>query len=315
MSFPVRPGEIDAAAARLGTLVRRTPTLAVTVPTPVGDREVVLKLELLQHTGSFKPRGAFNRLLSCEVPAAGVIAASGGNHGLAVAHAARHLGLHAEIFVPETTPAAKLDRLLQYGPGVDVVVGGAQYGDAHEASVERARETGALVVHPYDQVEVVCGQGTMAREVEDQVPDIDAVVIAVGGGGLMAGAACWFTDRARVVAVEPATSRALGAALDAGSPIDVAVSGVAADSLGARRIGDLAFAAARAADVTHVEVSDDAIRAAQRFAWDQLRLVVEPGGAASLAALLSGGWVPSPGERVVVVVCGANTDPAHVVGP
>lgn len=312
MTFPVTRSDIEAAARRISGSVRRTPIIEVDVPTPDGPRTVVLKLELLQHTGSFKPRGAFNRVLSATVPDAGLIAASGGNHGLAVAHVAHELGLRAEIFVPETTPSTKLDRLRAFGAGVDVVVGGALYADAQEASTARAAVTGALVVHPYDQPKVVAGQGTMAREVDDQVPDADVVLIAVGGGGLIAGAACWFADSLHIVAVEPATSRAMGAALEAGQPVDVDVSGVAADSLGARRVGDLAFAAAQAASVAHVAVDDDDIRAAQRWAWNALRLVVEPGGATALAAVMSGSWTAVDGDRVVVVVCGANTDPSLV---
>jgi threonine dehydratase len=315
MPFPVTRDDIEAAAARLASRVRTTPVIDVDVPTPAGPAQVVLKLELMQHTGSFKPRGAFNRVLSAEVPDAGLIAASGGNHGLAVGHVAKELGMRAEIFVPESTPAAKLDRLHAYGGSVEVIVGGALYADAHDASTERAETTGALVVHPYDQPEVVAGQGTMAREIASQVPDVDAVMVAVGGGGLMAGAACWFALDVDVVAVEPRTSRALGAALDDGAPVDVTVSGVAADSLGARRIGELAFAAARAAHVAQAEVDDDAIQAAQRWAWRELRLVVEPGGATALAALMSGAWSPDPGQRTVVVVCGANTDPSLVADP
>jgi len=269
----------------------------------------------MQHTGSFKPRGAFNRVLSAEVPDAGLIAASGGNHGLAVGHVASEPGIRAEIFVPESTPAAKLDRLLAYDGRVEVIVGGALYADAQDASTERAASTGALVVHPYDQAEVIAGQGTMAREIDRQVPDVEAVLVAVGGGGLMAGSACWFAPDVDVVAVEPGTSRALGAALDADGPVDVTVAGIAADSLGARRIGELAFAAARAAGVAQVEVDDESIRDAQRWAWRELRLVVEPGGATALAAVMSGAWCPPAGKRTVVVVCGANTDPALVADP
>jgi len=194
MTFPVSTEEIEAAAARLEGRVRRTPTIEVELPTGPGVSDTVravLKLELLQHTGSFKPRGAFNRVLSNDVPDVGLIAASGGNHGLAVAHVAQQLGVRAEIFVPESTPSAKLDRLRAVGGGIEVVVGGALYADAQEASSVRAGETGALVVHPYDQPEVVAGQGTMAREIAQQVPDVEEVLIAVGGGGLVAGAACW----------------------------------------------------------------------------------------------------------------------------
>jgi threonine dehydratase len=308
----VTSDDIERAAARIAGRVRTTPIIDADVPVRTEVVRVTLKLELLQHTGSFKTRGAFNRVLSAVVPDVGLVAASGGNHGLAVGHVARELGLRAEIFVPESTPLAKLDRLKAYGGEVEIVVGGALYADAQEASSARARETGALVVHPYDQPEVVAGQGTMAREIDEQVPDAEVVLIAVGGGGLMAGAASWFADRTDVVAVEPATSRALGAAIEAGSPVDVAVSGIAADSLGARRIGDLAFTAARDAAVQQVEVDDDAIRHAQRWLWQNLRLVTEPGGATALAALMAGAWSPRASARTVVVVCGANTDPATV---
>lgn len=312
MTFTVTRSAIDDAAARIGTLVRRTPVIDVDVPSPGGALEVALKLELLQHTGSFKPRGAFNRVLSNEVHPVGLIAASGGNHGLAVAHVAHELGHRAEIFVPTSTPPAKLERLHAFGGEVDVRVVGDLYADAQEASTLRAVDTGALVVHPYDQPEVVAGQGTMSRELDSQVDALDAVLIAVGGGGLIAGASSWFGDRAQIVGVEPETSRALGAALEMGHPVDVAVSGVAADSLGARRVGDIAFAAASGADVHPISVTDDAIVAAQRWLWQEVRVIAEPGGATALAAVLSGAWVPPSGHRVAVVVCGSNTDPASV---
>lgn len=315
MAFPVSPAEIDAASQRIAPHVRRTPTIDVELPTPTGPRTVTLKLELLQATGSFKVRGAFNRVLSApEIPDSGLIAASGGNHGLAVAHVASSLGLHAEIFVPEASPAAKVDRLRAVGGEVAVHVVGALYADAHEASVAWAAETGALTVHPYDQAEVVAGQGTMARELDEQVPDAESVLVAVGGGGLIAGAASWFANRRRIVSVEPERSQALAAAVAAGRPVDVEVGGVAADSLGARRVGELAFAAATAGVDSFLTVPEDAIVAAQRVLWRELRLVVEPGGATALAALLGGAHEPAPGERVVVVVCGANTDPAAVTG-
>lgn len=315
MPFPVSTSEIAAAAVRIGPHVRRTPTIDVTLETADGPRAVTLKLELLQSTGSFKVRGAFNRVLSApEIPDSGLIAASGGNHGLAVAHVARTLDLAAEIFVPEASPAAKVDRLRSAGGRVAVHVTGALYADAHEASVARAAETGALVVHPYDQPEVVAGQGTMARELDEQVPDADTVLVAVGGGGLIAGTACWYRDARRIVSVEPERSQALAAAMSAGRPVDVEVGGVAADSLGARRVGDLAHAAAVEGVGAVLTVPEEAIVAAQRILWRELRLVVEPGGATALAALVSGAHRPAPGDRVVVVVCGANTDPTTVAG-
>jgi threonine dehydratase len=311
--LPVDRADIVTAAERIGPFVRRTPV--IDVEADAFGAAVSLKLELLQHTGSFKPRGAFNRVLSTpSVPQAGLIAASGGNHGLAVAYVATRLGLVAEIFVPEASPPIKVERLRSFGDHVRVTVAGALYADAHEASMERAEETGALVVHPYDQTEVVAGQGTMSRELSEQCPEVDTVLIAVGGGGLIAGAACWFGGRTKLVGVEPERSRALHAALDAGEPVDVEVSGVAADSLGARRVGSLAFQAASDAVDHVVLLADEAIVVAQRALWRELRLVAEPGGATALAAITTGAYRPDPGERVAVVVCGANTDPSKVVG-
>ncbi|MEI7967832.1 MAG: threonine/serine dehydratase [Betaproteobacteria bacterium] len=303
-------GAILEAADRIAPHVRRTPVLAL-APGDAGFRSpVFLKLECLQHVGSFKPRGAFNRILATEVPAAGVIAASGGNHGLAVAYAAGVLGHRAEIFVPEIAAPVKVQRLRELRATVNVV--GRNYAEAWEACVARQRETGALVVHAYDQPEVLAGQGTVALEFEAQCPGLDTVLVAVGGGGLIGGMAGWLGGRIRLIGVEPATSRALDAALQAGAPVDVEVSGIAADSLGARRVGSGMFPLAR----DHVErvvlVDDDAIRAGQRALWRTLRVVAEPGGAAAFAALASGAWQPSPGERVGVLVCGANCDPASV---
>lgn len=300
---------IEAAARRIAGRVRETPVVAVEAG-GLAERPVVLKLESLQHTGSFKPRGALNRILSADVPAAGVIAASGGNHGAAVAWAARALGHRAEIFVPEVASPVKVDRLRRYGASVTVT--GAAYADAKAASDRRAVETGALVVHAYDQPEVVAGQGTAAREFDRQAPGLETVLIAVGGGGLVAGAAAWFRGRVRVVGVEPAGAPTLHAALAAGAPVDVEVGGLAADSLGARRVGDIAFALARRFVDRVVLVEDDAIRAAQRALWEAIRVVAEPGGAAALAALASGAYRPAAGERVGVLVCGGNTDPGTV---
>ncbi|MFO1319210.1 MAG: threonine/serine dehydratase [Burkholderiales bacterium] len=296
---------IDAAAQRIAGRVRETPVIAFDA-----TGAVVLKLECLQHAGSFKPRGAFNRILSSPVPAAGVIAASGGNHGLAVAYAARELGITAEIFVPETTPAIKLARLDALGAAVHRV--GREYAEAALACGERQRETGALMVHAYDQDAVVAGQGTAGREFDRQVRGLDTVLVAVGGGGFIGGVAAWFEGRARVIAVEPETSCALHAALAAGQPVDVDVSGIAADSLGARRVGSVMFPIARRCVERVVLVDDGAIRDAQRLLWNQFRVVAEPGGAAALSALLSGRYRPEPGERVGVFVCGANCDPATV---
>ena len=272
---------------------------------------VTLKLELLQHTGSFKPRGAFNRVLAAgSIPDAGLITASGGNHGAAVAYVARALGVAAEVFVAEVTPQMKRDRIASLG--ARVIIGGHQYPDALEASHRRATETGALEVHAYDHELTVAGQGTMGLEIEQQVSGVESVVMSVGGGGFAAGSAAWFAGRARVVCVEPVGSQAYAAASSAGHPVDVDIDSVAADSLGARRIGAVPFDCLSGAQAESVLVEDAAIRDAQRWLWDRLRLVVEPGGAAATSAILSGVHRPRPGERTVVVVCGANADPAAV---
>ena len=240
-----------------------------------------------------------------------MIAASGGNFGLAVAYAARELGHHAEIFIPDTSPAAKIERVRAQGADVRVVPG--YYHEASEVARERAAETGALWMHPFDQPEVVAGGGTVGSEIASQVPDADTVLVAIGGGGLIAGIAAWFRGDVRVVGVEPEACPTMHAALEAGAPVEVQVGGVAADSLGPRVVGDIAFGLARSFVDRVVLVPDRSIEDAQRRLWSELHLVAEPGGAASLAALLSGAYLPAPGERVVVLVCGANTDPASVV--
>lgn len=300
---------IEAAADRISGCVRVTPVVTLEADAFDLPARVTLKLELLQHTGSFKPRGAFNRILSADVPEAGVIAASGGNHGAAVAYAARELGLRAEIFVPLPTPQLKLDRLRQYG--AEVVATGSGYAEALAASSERAARSGALVVHAYDQAEVLAGQGTLGRELEQQAPELEAVFVAVGGGGLIGGVAAWYAGRRRVIGVEPEGCPTLARALEAGKPVDVQVGGLAADSLGARRIGELMFPIARQLIERVVLVSDDQIRQTQRLLWDRLRILAEPGGATALAGLLFGAYRPRPGERVGVIVCGGNTDPAR----
>ena len=315
----ITPAEIDAAAQRVGAYIRVTPCIELEPRAFGSPATLTLKLEMMQHTGSFKPRGAFNRILSANVPEAGVIAASGGNHGAAVAYAARTLGHMAEIFVPEPTPDIKVDRLRRYGARVVLI--GTSYAEAYAASQERAQETGALDVHAYDQIEVLAGQGTLARELERQLGaldtgtldtgTLDTVLVAVGGGGLIGGVAAWFAGRVRVVGVEPERCPTLYAAREAGEPVDVDVSGIAADSLGARRIGNLPFLIAQPYVESVVLVTDEEIRSAQRNLWDRLRILAEPGGATALAGLLSGKYQAKPGERVGVIVCGANTDPAR----
>ena len=301
---------IDAAASRLNTYIRHTPVLRADLGS---DSPVALKLEVLQHAGSFKPRGAFNRLLSATVPPTGVIAASGGNHGAAVAYAARTLGLTAEIFVPSGTPAAKLARIAGYG--ARVVQGGETYAEALTASRCRQAETGALEVHAYDHADVLAGQGTVGREFEQDAPDLTHVLVATGGGGLIGGIAAWYAGSAQVISVEPEGCPSLHDALRAGQPVDAPVGGLAADSLGARQVGALMFPIARRFVSRAVLVPDDAILAAQRLLWDRFRLIAEPGGATAAAALLCGRFVPPAGARVGVVVCGANTDPAKIAMP
>ena len=301
---------IAAAAARIAGRVRHTPVLALAGDELGLRHPLVLKLELLQHAGSFKPRGAFNRLLNANLPEAGVIAASGGNHGAAVAYAARALGVTAEIFVPAATPAAKAARIDGYG--AKLFRGGATYAEALLASRERQAATGALEVHAYDHPDVLAGQGTVGREFEADAPGLTHLLVATGGGGLIGGIAGWFQDRAAVVSVEPESCPGLHDALAAGAPVPAPVGGVAADSLGARQVGALMFPLAQLYVKQTVLVTDAAIRDAQRRLWEALRLIAEPGGATALAALTSGAWTPPEGARIGVVVCGANTDPAQV---
>ena len=299
--------QIEAAAERIASRVRRTPVLRVTGVELGLTVPVAFKMEFLQHTGSFKPRGAFNRMLAASLPAAGVIAASGGNHGAAVAYAAQALGVPAEVYVPTTAPAAKVARIAGYGARVVQI--GASYNEAMLASQARAGESGALEVHAYDHPDVLAGQGTVAREVEQDAPELTHVLVATGGGGLIGGIAAWYADRAMVVSVEPEGCPALHEALAAGHPVAAPVGGIAADSLGARQVGAAMFPLAQAHVRQAVLVSDTAIVSTQRLLWERLRILVEPGGATALAALTSGAFSPPPGASVGVILCGANTDP------
>lgn len=303
--LPVTAQDVREAHARIAPHIRRTPTW--NLPGAFGHEGVVsLKLESLQHAGSFKARGAFNTLLSEEVPEAGVAAASGGNHGAAVAYAAMRLGRKARIFVPEIASPAKIEAIRRFG--AEVVVGGPRYADALLACSIHIAASGALSVHAYDAEGTIAGQGTVALEWEEDAGGLDTVLVAVGGGGLIAGMATFLAGRTKVVGVEPAGSCALHAALEAGRPVDVEVHSIAADSLGARSAGRLVHEIA-ARHVDHVAlVGDDAIVAAQRMLWRDWRIATEAGGAAALAALLSGAYRPSPGERVGVLLCGANVD-------
>ena len=311
----VVPADITAAYDRIRDRVRRTPVIAAGAGELGLPVDVVLKLELLQHAGSFKTRGAFNRIIAAaaggEIGSAGVIAASGGNHGAAVAHVARSLGMRAEIFVPSTSPAVKRERIAALGADVRVIDG--YFDDAQAAAVERQAVTGALAVHPFEHPAIIAGQGTMSLELDQQVDAYDTLLVSVGGGGFIAGQAAWAGDRRRVVSVEPVTSQCLHAARAAGEPVAVGVSGLAADSLGANRLGAFAWSIVRRYVDDSVVVADDEIRAAQQALWSEFRLVVEPGGAAALAALRSGAYVPEPGERIVVAVCGSNCDPTTVL--
>lgn len=286
--------------------IRRTPVVEV----EGGDfgldtSSLCLKLELLQHTGSFKTRGAFTNLLTREIPEAGVVAASGGNHGAAVAFAAMKLGKPARIFVPRVSSPAKIERIRSYGAAL--VVTGERYDDALAASREWAAESGALTVHAYEQVETLLGQGTTGLELEEQAPRLDTLLVAVGGGGLIGGIAAWYAGRVRIIGVEPEAAPTLARAFEAGHPVDAPAGGIAADSLAPKRVGEMMFRIARAYIDGDVLVPDEAIHAAQEALWNVLRVVAEPGGAAALAALLSDRYQPAAGERVGVLVCGGNT--------
>lgn len=296
--------QITAASTRIAPYVRVTPVMEAVLPT--GTR-IQLKLENTQHTGSFKARGAFNTLLSQPVPAAGVVAASGGNHGAAVAYAARTLGHNAKIFVPEYAGPAKIALIRAQGADLQVVPG--VYADAAALAEAYALATGAMQIHPYDAPATVHGQGTLLREWEGQGLTADTVLIAVGGGGLIAGAMAWLQGRRKLVAVEPELAPTLHHALRDGPDTVVQVSGIAANALGASKIGRISYDLARAQDIRPVLVTDAAIACAQGFLWRSLRQLVEPAGAAALAALMSGAYVPGPGETVAVLVCGANPAP------
>jgi threonine dehydratase len=302
--------DVRAAADRIRGHVRSTP-LADIEPGPFAPAaRVAFKLEQLQHTGSFKVRGAFNRILAAAaegpLPDVGVVAASGGNAGLAVAYAAGHSHLPAHVYVPQTAPEVKVAKLRALG--ADVVQIGSRYAEAYTAAAKRAADTGALLCHPYDQLEICAGQGTLGLELLEQAGELDTILLAVGGGGLMAGVAVAAGSRARVIGVEPTTIPTLHAALAAGQPVDVEVSGVAADSLGATRLGDIAYAVAVQARVGSLLVDDQDIIAARRLLWDRYRLAVEHAAAAAFAPLLTGAYQPRAGERIAVVLCGANTD-------
>ncbi|MGZ5250865.1 MAG: threonine/serine dehydratase [Caldimonas sp.] len=299
--------EIETARRRIARDVRRTPLMRLAgKQLGIDCAELWLKLEHLQVGGSFKARGMFNRMRSNPVPEAGVVIASGGNAGIAVACAAKAMGVRCEVFVPQAASQAKRDKLAELG--VVLTVTGASYAEALAASLARQAETGALLTHAYDQPEVVIGAGTLAAEVEEDAGVPDRVLVSVGGGGLIGGIAAWFEDRCRIDALEPELAPTLFRAREAGKPVDVAVSGIAADSLGARRIGSIAWELTqRHVGAAHL-LGDAAIRAAQLTMWKELRLAVEPAAALPLAALTTGAVVPGSEERVLLVICGANLD-------
>ena len=303
---PVDRSEIERVHAAIAPYIRVTPVVQATgADFGLPPFELTLKLEQLQHAGSFKTRGAFANLLLRHPPAAGVVAASGGNHGAAVAYAAMRLGIPARIFVPVVSSPAKIARIRSYG--AELTVGGDRYAEARAASIEWAERTGALQVHAFDQQETIAGQGTLGLELSRQAPQLDTILVAVGGGGLVGGLAAWYASNARIVAVEPEGAPTLAAAMQAGRPVDAPAGSIAADSLAPRQVGTLMFPLAQA----HVDrvalVTDEAIVAAQQALWEGLRIVAEPGGCAAFSALLSGAYRPADGERVGVVVSGANT--------
>jgi threonine dehydratase len=297
--------QVRAHYDRLMPHIRRTPVIEVDgadFNLPCG---LVLKLESLQHAGSFKVRGAFTNLLTRKVPPVGVVAASGGNHGAAVAFAAMKLRIPAKIFVPSVCSPAKIQQIREYG--ADLIVGGDLYADALAASETWRAESGAMPIHAFDQVETLLGQATVGLEFEQQGSQLDTLLVSVGGGGLIAGIAAWYQGRINLVGVEPELAPTLTRALEAGHPVDAEAGGIAADSLAPRRVGELVFPIAQRYVSRTVLVTDDAIREAQRLLWKVLRVVAEPGGAAAFAALTSGRYVPQPRERVGVLICGGNT--------
>jgi threonine dehydratase len=297
--------QISHAYGLISSRLRRTPAVDVMELTAL---PLTLKLETLQHTGSFKPRGAYANLLSSDIPSSGVAAASGGNHGAAVAYAASQLHIKARIFVPLKTPPAKVALIASHG--AEIVQEGDSYAAAFELCERYAAATGSMLVHAYDSELTISGQGTLALELEEQSPDLDTVLVAVGGGGLIAGVAAWYSSGLKIVSVEPESSPTMERALAAGRPVEISPSGIAADSLGASRIGAIPFSLAQAYVDSALLVSEQAILAAQKWLWTNLRILTEPGGATAFAAMTSAAYVAGPHERVGVVICGANTDPA-----
>jgi threonine dehydratase len=297
---------IQATEQVIRPYIRRTPVLEVDgADFGLDWIRIIFKLELFQHSGSFKARGAFTNMLTREVPAAGVVAASGGNHGAAVAFAAMKLRKPATIFVPSVASPAKLDRIRGYG--AELVISGDRYAESLEASEAWTAKSGALPIHAYEGTETLLGQATLGMELEEQDPKLDSLLVAVGGGGLIGGVASWYQDRVRIVAVEPTAAPTLERALSAGRPVESPAGGIAADSLAPKQVGQQMFPIAQRYVREVVLVSDEEIVEAQQRLWESVRVVAEPGGAAAFAGLLSGRYKPEPGARVGVIVCGGNT--------
>jgi threonine dehydratase len=302
----VSPQTIAQCEKLIRPYIRRTPVVELDGREfGLPANSLTLKLEYLQHSGSFKARGAFANLLTRVVPAAGVVAASGGNHGAAVAYAAMTLGKPAKIFVPSVSSPAKVERIREYG--ADLVIEGDRYADALAASEKWAQQTGAMLVPAFDQSETIMGQGTLGLELDQQAPDIDTILVSVGGGGLIAGIAAWYAGRIKVIGVEPSASPTLTRALEAGRPVDAEAGGLAADSLAPQRVGERVFPIVQKYARQTVLVSDETIADAQATLWRALRIVAEPGGAAAFSALLSGAYAPEPGEHVAVIISSGNT--------
>ena len=302
----ISPQQIFSTHQIIGPHIRKTPVVEVDgADFGIETARLVLKLESLQHAGSFKCRGAFTNLLTRQIPAAGVVAASGGNHGAAVAYAAMRRRVPAKIFVPSVASSTKIRQISDYG--ADLTIAGERYADALAASEAWVAQSGAMPIHAFDQEETLLGQGTVGLELEEQAADITTLLVAVGGGGLIAGIASWYQGRIKVVGVEPDLAPTLTRALAAGRPVDAEAGGIAADSLAPRRVGELVFPIVQRHVSATVLVSDDAIRDAQRLLWKSLRVVAEPGGAAALAALTSRRYVAAPHERVAVLICGGNS--------
>jgi threonine dehydratase len=304
--IPIDRHQIAKAEKIIRPHIRRTPILELPgADFRLDSISLIFKLEFLQHAGSFKARGAFTNLLTRDVPKAGVVAASGGNHGVAVAFAAGKLGVPAKIFVPTVASAEKIDCIRR--SGADLVIVGERYADALAASEAWIAKSGAMSIHAFDQMETLLGQGTVGLELEQQSPRLDTLLVSVGGGGLIGGIASWYRSKIKLIGVEPEAAPTLSNALNAGRPVDSSAGGIAADSLAPKRVGELMFPIAQSHLEKVILVNDKEIVQAQEALWSVLRIVTEPGGAAAFAALLSGRYQPKPGERVSVLLCGANT--------